>query len=91
MAAIEIGRVCVKVAGKDSAKYCIITGVDKDGMVEITGPKPITGIKRKNCNPAHLEPTKDKVEIKDKAIDEDVIKAIESAGLTDKLKQGIKL
>ena len=91
MSAITIGRVCVKTAGKDAAKYCIITEVLKDNFVKITGPKALTGIKKKKCNVTHLVPTEDLVKIKAKATDEEILKAVDTAKLTDKMAAGIAL
>ncbi len=91
MSAISRGRVCVKTAGKDAAKFCVITDVLGDGFVEVTGPKKLTGIKRRKCNILHLELTSDVVKIKAKATDADVIKAVTDAKFADKMKAGIAL
>ena len=62
---------------------------DKDkenkAFVLITGPKLLTGIKRRKCNIEHLEPTEYSVEIKDDASDEEVIAALDKTGLVNKL------
>ena len=91
MPAIETGRVCVKTAGKDAGKYCVITKVLDKNFAEITGPKAVSGVARQKTNAKHLEATTGKVEIKDGAKDEDVSEAIEKAGLTVKFKSGVKI
>lgn len=91
MAAIEIGRICVKTRGKDANKYCIITSINDDTFVNISGPKELNGIKSKKCNITHLVCTDKKIEIKDKATDEDIKAALESAKLTETFKQGLKM
>ncbi len=91
MSAISIGRVCVKIAGKDASKYCVITDAADGSYVEITGPKALNGVKRRKCNISHIEPTSDILKIKAKASDEDVLKAVESAKLSDKMKTGLNL
>ncbi|NOQ56397.1 MAG: 50S ribosomal protein L14e [Nanohaloarchaea archaeon] len=91
MSAIIAGRVCVKTAGREASKYCVITDVIDDYFVEITGPKALTGMKRKKCNISHIEPTADILKIKAKATDDDILKAIDTAKLTDKMKAGLKL
>ena len=91
MSAITVGRVCVKTAGKDAAKYCVITEILDESNVMITGPKDLNGIKLKKCNILHIDPTSDVLKIKAKADDAEVIKAIDTAKLTDKIKAGIKL
>ena len=53
---LDVGRVCMKIAGREAGKYCIIIGRDKE-FVLVSGPKSITRIKRRKCNITHLEPT----------------------------------
>jgi len=90
-AAIEIGRVCVKTKGRDAGKYCVITGIVDDNFVTISGPKKLNGIKTKKCNASHLVYTEKKLDIKQKAKDEDIEAAIESANLSDTFKNGLKM
>ncbi|MFH1431786.1 MAG: 50S ribosomal protein L14e [archaeon] len=90
MAAIEIGRICVKTRGRNAGKYCIITGVVDDNFVNISGPKALNGIKPKRCNTTHLAYTDKKIEIKDKATEEEISRAIDSAKLTEIFKDGLK-
>ncbi len=91
MAAIEIGRVCVKTRGRNAGKYCVITGIIDDSFVNIAGPKSLNKMKPKKCNIDHLALTGKKLEIKDKAKESDIEKALKSAKLTETFKQGLKL
>lgn len=91
MPAIETGRVCVKTAGKDAGKYCVITKVIDTSFVEITGPKALSGVASQKTNIKHLEATADKVEIAAGAKDEDVLSAVEAAKLDKKFKAGVKI
>lgn len=91
MPAIETGRVCVKTAGRDAGKYCVITKVMDKNFAEITGPKALSGVARQKTNISHLEATSNKLEIKDGASDEDVLKAVEKAGFAVKFKAGVKI
>ncbi len=91
MAAIEIGRVCVKTRGRNAGKYCVITEITDDSFVTIAGPKSLNKIKSKKCNIAHLALTDRKLQIKDKAKESDIEKALKSAKLTETFKQGLKL
>lgn len=80
----------MKIAGREAGRYAvIIKKFDKDkenkAFVLITGPKLLTGIKRRKCNIEHLEPTEYFVEIKDDASDEEVIAALDKTGLVNKL------
>ena len=91
MPSIETGRVCVKTAGRDAGKYCVIAKVLDKNFVEITGPKAVSGVGRQKANMAHIEATADKVEISAGASDEDVLKAVEGAKLEKKFKAGVKI
>lgn len=85
MAALEIGRVCMKVTGREGGKYCTVVKKENKAFVLVTGPKLLTGIKRRRCNVEHLEPLDYILEIKEDAPDEEVIAAYEKAGLITKL------
>ena len=73
---MEVGRVCVKLAGRDAGQRCAIVDVLDQNFVLVSGP----GVKRKRCNIMHLEPTKFKLEISNGATDEEVKRALEAAG-----------
>lgn len=90
-AAIEVGRVCVKTKGRDAGKYCVITGIVDNSFVTISGPKKLNGIKTKKCNATHLVYTEKKIDIKEKAKDDEIEAAVESANLSDIIKNGLKL
>lgn len=66
---IEIGRICLKLAGRDAGRECIIVNVLDDKYVLIDG-----NVRRRKCNILHLEPTSKKIEIKKGASHEDVKK-----------------
>lgn len=84
--ALEIGRVCMKIAGREAGKYCVVLKKVNESFVLITGPKLLTEVKRRNSNVGHLEPTPYVLEIKEDANDEEVINAFEKAGLITKLE-----
>ncbi len=85
MASIEVGRVCMKVVGREAGKYCVAVKPVNKSFVEITGPKILTEVKRRRVNIAHLEPTQYSLEIKEGATDEEIIAAFEKANLISKL------
>ncbi len=85
MVAIEIGRVCKKLMGREAGRYCVVIDVIDEGYTMVTGPRNVTGVKRRKCNILHLEPTDDLLDVKKEASDEDVSKAIAKAGLTGKV------
>ncbi|WP_456418385.1 50S ribosomal protein L14e [Methanocaldococcus infernus] len=78
MAAIEVGRVCIKTAGREAGKVCVIVDVLDKNFVVVDG-----FVKRRRCNIKHLEPTEKKIEIEKGASTEQVRQALEEAGFTE--------
>ncbi|MCD6428332.1 MAG: 50S ribosomal protein L14e [Desulfurococcales archaeon] len=91
MPAIEVGRICVKLRGREAGRKCVIVDIIDDRFVLITGPKQLTCVKRRRVNIDHIEPTDKKIDIEKGASDEEVLKAIESAGLAEFMKERIKI
>jgi len=91
MAAIEVGRICVKVLGREAGRKCVIVDIIDENYVLITGPKNISGVKRRKANINHIEPLDKKIDIPKGASDEEVAKAIAEAGLEDFMKQKVKV
>lgn len=77
----EIGRVCYKIAGRDSNKICVIVDKINDNFVLIDGDT-----RRKKCNIDHLEPTEKTLKIKKDAPTEDVINAFKEINIIIKPK-----
>ena len=73
---IEIGRLCVKTAGRDAGLKCIIVDILEDKFVLIDGET-----RRRKCNILHLEPLKDVIKINKNASHEEVKKEFEKLGL----------
>jgi len=90
MPAIEIGRVCVKTAGREAGRKCVIVDIIDDKFVLITGPKSLTGVKRRRVNIKHIEPLDIVLKIQRGASDEEVLKAIEESNLVDFMKEKVK-
>ncbi|MFQ6095515.1 MAG: 50S ribosomal protein L14e [Candidatus Bathyarchaeia archaeon] len=80
MPAIEVGRICVKTAGREAGKRCVIVDIIDKNFVLITGPKSITGIKRRRTNINHIKPTEEKIKIRRGASDEEVAEALSETG-----------
>ena len=57
MASIEVGRVCVKIAGWEAGEKCAIVEIIDENFVEVVGE----AVKNRRCNIAHLEPTEDSI------------------------------
>ena len=87
MASFEVGRVCVKLSGRETGKKCVIVDVVDKNFVLVTGPKSVTGVRRRRTNVDHLEPTAEIVELKKGAADDEVEKALTKAKKTKFMKE----
>jgi large subunit ribosomal protein L14e len=83
--AIEVGRVCVKVAGRESGRKCVIVDVMDKSFVMVTGPKKVTGVKRRRVNINHVAPLEDAIQVKRGASDEEVTQMLEAAGKLEEM------
>ena len=89
VAALDIGRVCIKTAGREAGRYCVVLKNIDSSFVFITGPKVLTGVKRRKCNVEHLEPTEHMLKIKADASEQEVINAYKETNLLSKLGMGL--
>jgi large subunit ribosomal protein L14e len=89
MPTIEVGRVCVKLNGRETGLKCVIVDVIDKNFVLVTGPQKLSGVRRRRTNVKHLEPTEDTLEIKKGASDEDVAKAIGRGKKADAFKEAV--
>ncbi len=90
MPAIEVGRICVKIAGREAGRKCVIVDLIDDKFVLVTGPKSLTGVKRRRVNIKHIEPLDKRIEIERGVSDEQVLEAIKNAGLEEFMKEVVK-
>lgn len=74
MPAIEVGRICVKTAGREAGEKCVIIDIIDEKFVEVVG----TQIKNRKCNIKHLEPVDQTIEIKSDDVEE-IKKQLEAA------------
>jgi len=88
--AIEVGRICVKLLGREAGRKCVIIDVSDKCFVLVTGPKKVTGVKRRRANVNHVEPLQDKLEVKRGASDEEVEEALKTAGKLETMAQLVK-
>lgn len=91
MGLYDIGRLCVKTMGRESGSYCVIVEKMEGRSVIITGPKHLSGVRRRACNVRHLEPLEQMLAIEDGADDKAVEKALEEAGLIEKFRTKVRL
>ncbi len=80
------GRIVLKIAGREAGKYAVVVGEVKNSFVEISGPKSITGVKRRKVSIFHIEPTENVLK---NGSDEELEKEWKNSGLIEKL--GIKI
>jgi len=88
--AFEVGRICVKITGREAGKKCIIVDVIDKNFLLITGPKQVNGIKRRRVNVSHVEPTEKKVNMSRGESDEEIMKALDEETLNF-LREPIKI
>ncbi|HIE22786.1 MAG TPA: 50S ribosomal protein L14e [Candidatus Korarchaeota archaeon] len=81
MGLIEVGRVCIKITGREAGKKCVVVKIIDKNFVEITGPKELTGVRRRRVNIKHLLPLPLKVDISEGAGDEEVLEALKGTEL----------
>jgi large subunit ribosomal protein L14e len=90
MPAIEVGRICVKQVGRENGRKCVVIDVMDKSFVLVTGPKKVTGVKRRRVNINHIMPLQDKIEVKRGASDEEVAQVLDAAGKLQEMTQAVK-
>ncbi len=76
MALFEVGRVCVKIAGRDAGERCVIVEVLDAHTVLVDG-----ATRRRKCNVKHLEPLAETLDVKKGATHDAVAKAFTALGV----------
>jgi len=72
VSAFDVGRVCVKLRGREKGLECVVVDAIDRNYVVIAGP----GIRRRRVNMHHLRPLDRSVSISSDATDEDVSAAL---------------
>ena len=70
MPAVEVGRICVKLSGREAGRKCVVVDVIDKNFVLVTGPFKVSGVKRRRVNVNHVEPTEFRVNVKKDEDDE---------------------
>ncbi len=70
--AFEVGRVCVKTSGRDAGKRCVVVDLMDKNFALVTGPKQVSGVRRRRVNVNHLKPLEEKIAIEKGATDEQI-------------------
>jgi len=76
-----VGRVCVKKDGREKGLKCVIVDEMDENYVLVTGPKNVSGVRRRRVNIDHLTPTDKTVRIRRGASDQDVASALSRSNL----------
>lgn len=90
MAAIDVGRICVKLVGREAGRKCIIVDIIDKNFVLVTGPKEVSGVRRRRTNINHVEPIDDKIDIDRGAADEEIIENLKGSEKLELMKQMVK-
>ncbi len=90
MPAFEVGRICVKIAGREAGRKCVVVEVVDKNFVLVTGPRNVSGVKRRRVNISHVEPTQTKIDMKRDATDEEVTEALTAAGKLEEMASVVK-
>lgn len=72
MSAYDIGRVCLKLKGREAGARCVIVDVIDRNYVVVAGPE----VRRRRVNMSHLVPLDEAVKVQRDASDEEVAGAL---------------
>jgi len=76
MKMFEIGRLCVKIAGRDARLKCVIVDTVDELYVMIDGQT-----RRRKCNINHIEPLDKVLNLNKGASHEEVVKVLKAEGI----------
>lgn len=81
----EIGRVCMKLAGRDAGMRCVVIDIVDKNTVVVDGET-----RRRKCNVLHLEPLDKKIELSKNAPAAEIERAMKELGFGYTKKSGKK-
>lgn len=87
MSVYDIGRVCVKLMGREAGCFAVVLNVIDRNFVLVDGPK----VRRRRCNIRHLEPTMDRLDLEKDADLKALTAAAKKAKLTKKLESVVEI
>ena len=82
---IEVGRIVVKIAGRDAGLTGVVVEATDDKFIVVDGQ-----VRRRKCNVLHVEPLDKVVKIKKGASHDEVVKALKAEGIEVVAKKGKK-
>ena len=77
----EVGRVCIKLSGRDANRHCVILEEIDKNYVLVDG-----NVRRKKVNKSHIEPLNKVLNIKKTSKTEDILKLFEENNVKVKIK-----
>lgn len=81
----------MKKRGREAGLKCVVVDVVRDDMLLVTGPKDVSGVRRRRVNVMHLAFTPHRVRIRRGATDEEVRRALEEARLLDYVRSKVRV
>jgi len=72
LSAYDVGRVCLKLKGREAGARCVIVDVIDRNYVVVAGPE----VRRRRVNMSHLVPLDEAVKVQRGATDEEIAKAL---------------
>ena len=73
---MDVGRICVKIAGRDAGNKCVVVEVLDNNFVIIDGET-----RRRKCNVKHLEPLAETVKISKGATHQTIVSEFKKMGI----------
>ena len=70
---MDVGRICLKLRGREAGNRCVVVDVIDRNYVMVTGPFELTGVKRRRANMSHLKPLDETIDIPRNASDQEII------------------
>ena len=81
---IEIGRLCIKLSGREAGRKCVVVDIQDKNFVVIDGD-----VKRRKCNIDHLIALPEKLDIKKGAKTEEIRTLLKKQGLIKEKKPAV--
>lgn len=72
----DVGRICMKIAGRDAGKLCVVINKVDDLFVMIDGQT-----RRRKCNIRHLEPLDKTVDLNQNASESEIKEVFKKLGI----------
>ena len=79
---IKVGRLIVKLAGRDAGLKVVIVDILEEGYILVDGQ-----VRRRKCNILHVEPLDKIIKIKKGASHEEIVEALKTIGVEVKKKK----